>query len=208
MWTQPHATICGWPEDSFLLELYRRAFTLSQMHLVPDTPSAVKKQLHKRAKQTARRPGDPLTSKPRRSFSFQKQKCVTFLSQNSSGFTTHTSDTSAGITFWETAATRRQNTGRGNNTQAHKLGGGEHSETLVPATWAPRSSRCSTGTSVRPRWRWSREPCTSHCVGGVGEGGWGEGGCYTDLTWLSHPEANVLPWLSWLSYLKTVSWPV
>lgn len=124
MWTQPHATICGWPEDSFLLELYRRAFTLSQMHLVPDTPSAVKKQLHKRAKQTARRPGDPLTSKPRRSFSFQKQKCVTFLSQNSSGFTTHTSDTSAGITFWETAATRRQNTGRGDNTQAHKLGGG------------------------------------------------------------------------------------
>lgn len=40
-----------------------------------------------------------LTSKPRRSFSFQKQKCVTFLSQNSSGFTTHTSDTSAGMTF-------------------------------------------------------------------------------------------------------------
>lgn len=44
--------------------------------------------------------GETLTSKPRRSFSFQKQKWVTFLSQNSSGFTTQTSDTSAGMTFW------------------------------------------------------------------------------------------------------------
>lgn len=45
--------------------------------------------------------GQQLTSNPSLSFSFQKQKCVTFLSQNSSGFTTHTSDTSAGITFWK-----------------------------------------------------------------------------------------------------------
>lgn len=150
MWTQPHATICGWPEDSFLLELYRRAFTLSQMHLVPDTPSVVKKQLHKRAKQTARRPGDPLTSKPRRSFSFQKQKCVTFLSQNSSGFTTHTSDTSAGITFWETAATRRQNTGRGDNTQAHKLGGGAQRD----------AGTCNMSTTVFTVFHWDFRPST------------------------------------------------
>lgn len=47
------------------------------------------------------------TSNPSLSFSFQKQKCVTFLSQNSSGFTTHTSDTSAGITFWKTISSVR-----------------------------------------------------------------------------------------------------
>lgn len=33
---------------------------------------------------------------------------------------------------------------------------------FIPVTWAPQSSRCSTETSVRPRWRWNLELYTSH----------------------------------------------
>lgn len=101
-----------------------------------------------------------LTSKPSRSFSFQKQKCVTFLSQNSSGFTTQTSDTSAGITFWNSSSISVWKPWAA-NAAARVVSAGTL-RVFVPAAWAPPSSLCSTETAVRPRSQWNLELYTSH----------------------------------------------
>lgn len=85
-------------------QIWTAIITICQVHVSPFTP------LH--FQNTSKQPvlrqlKEWLTSNPSLSFSFQKQKCVTFLSQNSSGFTTQTSDTSAGITFWNSIVSVR-----------------------------------------------------------------------------------------------------